>query len=195
MSFRSPDGLIARLVRALQWTIFVLGLSAVFHFLVVLAIPNITVMSAASRITDAGGLNKALHSHTESAELWLDGRLANPDILTSVCAFNLALGPVRISAQIPKALWSVSIYSDTRQLIYTIDEADVTNGTFDAIIAGTGQHFANEEDLREIHLARFTGIVVFRSIIDPGQDIKKQQTLNETSRCAALNDVLSKRHY
>lgn len=195
MSFRSPDGLVARLVRALQWTIFVLGLSVVFHFLVVLATPQVTVMSASSRIIDAGGLNKALHSHSPNAELWLDGRLPNPDILTSVCAFNLALGPVRISAQIPGALWSVSIYSDNRQLIHTLHESDVTDGSFDAIVAGTGQQFSNEVGIREIHLSRFTGIVVFRSIIDPGQDIKRQQALNETSRCTALNDVLSKRHY
>lgn len=195
MSFRSRDGLIARLVRALQWTIFVLGLSVVFHFLVVLAIPNVTVMSASSRIADAGGLNKALHSHSPGAERWLDGRLSNPDILTSVCAFNLALGPVRISAQVPGALWSVSIYSDNRQLIHTLRESDVTDRSFDAIVAGTGQQFSNDEGIREIHLARFTGIVVFRSIIDPAQDIKMQQALNETSRCTALNDVLSKRHY
>lgn len=194
MSFRSLDGLAARLVQALQWTIFVLGLSVVFHLLVVLAIPNVTVMSASSRITEAGGLNKALHAPSPNAEIWLDGRLSNPDVLTSVCAFNLALGPVRVSAQIPQALWSVSIYGDNRELIHTLDESDVKNGTFDAIIAGTGQHFPNEDDIREIHLSRFTGIVVFRSIIDPGQDIKPQQTLNETSRCTALNDVLSKRH-
>ena len=190
-----PDTFVTRLVRLVQWSVFVLGLSAVFHVLVVIAIPNVTVMSSTARISDAGGLNEALHSGTPGADQWLIERHPNPDILTSVCAFNLALGPVRLEAQIPGALWSVSIYGDNRQLVHRLDESDISGHAFKAILAGTGQHFANEDEIEEIHISRFTGIIVFRSIIDTSRAIEPQEKLNKTTRCEALNNALSKRHY
>lgn len=194
MNTRSLDSLISRLGLLVQWTVFVLGLSFVFHILVLLAIPNITVLDSSKRIADAGGVNQALHFGRYQEDAWTNGRLTNPDILTSACAFNLALGPVRLAAKVPDTLWSVSIYSDSRELIYRLDESDISGGVFEAVVAGTGQQFPNDAAVLEIHIARFTGLVVFRSLVDFKSDLKPQQALNETTRCEALNNALSKRH-
>lgn len=183
MRRRSRDSLLSRLGQLFQWAVFVLALSVVFHFLVVLAIPNVTVMSASRQISKAGGLNDAIHFDRRSGNRLIEGDIPNPDLLTSVCSFSLVLGPIKLSSDVPDGLWSVSIYSDNRELIHNLNEEAARGGRFEAILAGTGQQFANPGAVPEIRVSRFTGIAVFRTVIDPNEDLEAQKKRNNTARC------------
>lgn len=150
-----------RLGLLVQWGAFVAGVSVVMHGLVVLAAPQFSSQLAMSELKKLGPVNKAV-SLSPDERTALTGRYPDAVVANDVCIFNLSQGPLVLSASLPDGQWSLSLYSDSRQLIYRTDEGSVDGSEFQAILAGTGQQFDNPQQSGEIRVAQFTGLAVFR---------------------------------
>jgi uncharacterized membrane protein len=144
-----------------QWGAFVAGMSLVIHGLVILAAPQFSSQIAMNELKKLGPINSAV-SLSPYERTVLSGQFPDTVVTNDVCIFNLSQGPLDLKAHLPKGQWSLALYSDNRQLIYAATESDNDGTEFRAILAGTGQQFDNPQEIDEIRVAQFTGLVVFR---------------------------------
>jgi uncharacterized membrane protein len=50
--------------------------------------------------------------------------------VVAVCRYDLSSGPVRITARMPRGYWTMSIYSDRGEQVYSITDAQAGNNSF-----------------------------------------------------------------
>lgn len=111
--------------RWLFWITAVLLLAVVVHLSYVLFVPGFEMRSKVDDIRRlAGGDGLVVLSREDGV------RLMGPDgrwLVHALCIYDLAQGPVMITAAIPKSYWSMSIFSMRGDNFYSINDrqADV----------------------------------------------------------------------
>jgi uncharacterized membrane protein len=108
--------------RRIFWTVAVVLLATVAHLGVVLFAPMVDVgrrMAAFEAAAPANSLRKVPPVGPGRSILVEP----SPDISYAFCRFDISTQPLKVSAPIPDSYWSLSIYSDTGENLYTINDA------------------------------------------------------------------------
>ncbi|MGF7160283.1 putative membrane protein [Rhodoligotrophos appendicifer] len=102
------------------WCIAVLLLAATTHLAVVLFTPGISMESIIGRVFTTAPLNSMVVLEADATPTIL--REANPDLVYAVCPYDISVQPLSISTKIPEFYWSISIYSDRGDNVYTLND-------------------------------------------------------------------------
>lgn len=151
-----------KLGNLVQWTVFVLGLSVVVHGMMVFAAPTVHTKQIMNQLLNDAHINEREAVLAPGLNL-LGSQFPDSERFVDVCVFNLSQGPILLTDIVPEGNWSLSLYSESRELLYRLTSDEVSAGDFRALLAGTGQHYDQEDGVREIVTDRFGGLVVFRS--------------------------------
>jgi uncharacterized membrane protein len=132
-----------RIVRALGELIYygvgVAVLSALVHFVVVLAIPLVATRDAYTSLSELAAPGQTVVLPRASSGVrrfpYLD-----PAVATAFCRFDLRGGPVRVRAPLGSAdLTSISLHSARGAVFYALTDRAATHGAIEAVIVTAAQ--------------------------------------------------------
>ncbi len=175
--------IVATFVRLLQWTIFTLGLAAIAHIGIVVYTPSLIMSRLMGQIAKTPGVNKMIHPSLPTHESRTVVR-PSPNLLYSICHYNLTNGPIRITAAIPPdRYWSLSIYGDNSDNYFVINDQQAGGKNVDMILAGTGSRLENPDRLPVIEAATFSGVILTRTLVPADADLDALDRIRRNSSC------------
>lgn len=170
-----------------------LGLAGagIVHIAALLLVPHFASNDAWSRIAALGPEHG--FAIVEPAGRTSSGviEVHDPEFAIAACRFDLSRGPVHITAALDVRFWSVSIFNDRGQSIYSFNDRNSSNGALDLAIASPVQMIELRKDLPddfadsifvEADLRR--GMVVLR-LFQPAPDSREAvRSMLDEAACA-----------
>lgn len=118
----------------LLYVLIAVVLAGIIHIAAVLALPYLAPENAWARLVPLGPANTMIELPAPSP-----GHqalpLETPDMRYAFCRFDLAKGPVSLTAAIPDDLWLIAFYTPQGDNFYTVSGADIKNGRINLVIA------------------------------------------------------------
>jgi len=148
-------------------------LAALVHFVVVLAAPLMASDDAFERLSARGDVNATtLLARADPARKVFP--FADPAVAMAFCRFELASGPIRVTAPVGRSFASISFHTRRGLVFYSLTDKASTHGVIDAVIGSPDQVQAlaegdNEEDpSRDLRVAAPAreGYVLMRAFSD-----------------------------
>ncbi len=165
-----------------RWGIFTAGLAAIVHVVFVFALPSLVMGRLQSQLIKQSGFNTILHAPRPN---WESRQVVrpSPDLLYSICAYNLSLDPVRIIAEVPDSYWSLSMFTDTTDNYFVVNDLQTDDNKIELILAGAGTRVNNPEDLPIIESPTFSGVILLRTLITSEDDYASLDKKRRQARC------------
>ncbi|MGF1457046.1 MAG: DUF1254 domain-containing protein [Alphaproteobacteria bacterium] len=172
----------------LRWTVFTLLLAAAIHVSAVHFLPISIVSTAHSRIVAISGANTMTHGPRVDETARQVVR-PSPDLLYSICAFDLSDGPVRITAPVPEGTYtSLSLYDLDSTNFFAQNDRTVPFGRFDLTLLPPASGSSSTADAAEVVAPRSKGIVLFRTLITDETAFGRLDAARRQATCAPVSD-------
>jgi uncharacterized membrane protein len=109
-------------------------LAALVHLIVVMIVPVVATRDAFARLQPLGALNETVALRRPSPTETLPP-YADPAVAMSFCRYDLALGPVRVTAPTGRAFASISFHTRRGLVFYALTDKAATRGVIEAVLA------------------------------------------------------------
>jgi uncharacterized membrane protein len=119
--------------RFIGWLAGVLAIAAATHVAAIQAYPRLVMGTAWNRLSEAAGPDGLIHAPRPDAASRTVVR-PSPDLLYSVCVYDLEAGPWSVKTAIPKTYMSVSLYAMNTDNFFTINDQQIDSGELRFII-------------------------------------------------------------
>ncbi len=109
-------------------------LAAIVHLVLVLLTPTVATRDAYARLATLGKVNETV----TLPQAGPGQRLlpwADPAVASAFCRYDLAAGPIRVSAPIGRALSSISFHTRRGLVFYALTDRAGAHGTIEAVLA------------------------------------------------------------
>ncbi len=176
--------------RSLPFLPFVLGL-AIGLAVTLTVMPGLIMSRAMDRIEALGGETGSVrHAPQVTAENQTIVR-ASPDILYSVCLYNLSDGPLRIDAPWPADgnYASVSFYDSNTNNFAAMSDRDVRTQSTSVLL--TPRPVSENADFvaeRQFSAPTMTGLVLYRRVVNANTDLAAADAERRRFTCTQLSD-------
>ena len=122
----------------IRWTLAVLVIAILVHVLTVWALPRLIMRKVFEGVPVASGPNRAFYPPMTNA----DARsivMPSPDLLYAVCAYDLAKGPLRVTANpVLDGYWSIALYSAASDNWFVVNDRQAAGRPVDLVIQERG---------------------------------------------------------
>jgi uncharacterized membrane protein len=174
--------------RLLPWIAATLVVAVLVHLASVWLLPRAIMHRAIARIA-AVGLNEIRFQNRPDASVRGIVR-PSPDLLYSVCAYDLAGGALQIHSPVPPdTYWSVSLFDDATDNFYVWDDRQAhaaRQNTVDFAVAPPGSP-ATLNGLKTVVSPSRRGLVLFRTLINDDRKLPAIDAFRRQARCALLS--------
>lgn len=170
-----------------RWIILTLALAVVFHLLTVTLFPRVIMAVAIRRILNRSGSEISTLIH--SPRVTVDSRQVvkpSPDLLYSICVYDVSEKPLRITAPVPDTYWSISFYQTNTDNFYVINDRQVNSSTLDVVLVGPDMVVPRVENVQVVVAPTNKGVFLLRSLIE---DENKLGDLIKIQRLATCNPL------
>ncbi|MFT6541933.1 MAG: putative membrane protein [Maricaulis maris] len=179
--------------RGLPFAPYILGL-LIGAAITLHVLPGVIMGRAMDRIESLGGDTVGVrHAPPVTAENQTIVR-ASPDILYSVCLYDLNDGPMRIDVTWPANdnYASVSFYDANTNNFRAISDRDVSSSTTSLVLAQWAD-WLTVPDMRgdadeQINAPTKTGLILYRRVIDASTDLDIAETERQGFTCRQMAD-------
>jgi uncharacterized membrane protein len=171
---------------AREWTGWILGMLAValtVHLTSVWYLPRGVMHVALSRMGSVNTIHNQLRVTAHSRGVVRP----SPDLLYSVCPFDLRTGPLEVQAPIPPdTYWSASAFDANTNNFFAINDRTVGGQPLELIILPPGQkgepmHIAGQ---LVIHAPTRRGLVLLRTLIGDEKQFARIDAVRRQAHCA-----------
>lgn len=145
------------------WIVLTLAVAALVHIGSVWAVPRVIMARAISRL---GTVNEIHHGKRPDATARGVVR-PSPDLLYSVCPFDLSPAPLHVRASVPRdTYWSVSAFDAATNNFYVRNDSQIRRAV-DFYMVGPGTDLTRvPKDARIVKSPSNKGLVLFRTLVD-----------------------------
>ena len=184
--------------RWLKLGLATLVLAAGVHFAAVWAAPRLILRQVISGVSRRVGINAALHASKPTAAN-RDVVLPSPDLLYTICAFDVSAHPVKLTATVPKGTyWSLSLYADNTDNFFVVNDRKVAAKSVTVNLVGADSVQAraepiaaapNTDESQADFLVRSPskrGIAVFRILVDREERLGPLRDVQKQAACTTL---------
>lgn len=140
------------------------------HIVIILSVPHVTSRDAYSRVAAEGEAGRfvVLKSKPDSAGL----ASADPTLRTGVCSISLADGPVQVSSSGTVPFWSLVVYDENSNEVFSMIDRTSVTGDPDLVLASPAQINGLRKTLPKdadqsilVEMPGETGFVVLRTFV------------------------------
>ncbi|MBV9290401.1 MAG: hypothetical protein JO288_21730 [Hyphomicrobiales bacterium] len=123
-----------RALEAAAYVAAILILAALVHLLVVSIVPRVAARDAFAKLEPLGALDETVALPRASPKERLLP-YADPAVAMSFCRFDLALGPIRVTAPTGRAFASISFHTRRGLVFYELTDKAAAHGLIGAVLA------------------------------------------------------------
>jgi uncharacterized membrane protein len=175
-----------------SWKSSLLGfvaIATIAHFAFHIGTPYLIMSRVMSRIAmRAGDYNAPISSNLPTAAS-RDIVKPSPDLLYTVCAFDIREGPVLVGGTPSQAYWSMALYASNTDNFFVINDRQAEGRPAFIVIASAQMRDripAEHKSLRVVEPPSDKGIVLFRYLVLDQQDLAKGEAAQKTAICRRL---------
>jgi uncharacterized membrane protein len=132
--------------------------AALVHLIVVLITPSVATRDAFALLTPQGGLSETVALPRASPDQ-KTLPYADPAVAWAFCRYDLASGPVRVTAPVGRAFASISFHTRHGLVFYALTDKAATHRVIDAVLATPGDiraleaHDDEDDPSRDLRIA------------------------------------------
>jgi uncharacterized membrane protein len=165
-----------------------LMLAAGLHGLIVWLIPHAITFAFVRGVSKQVGYNAVLTPPlpTDQSRSVV---APSPDLLYTVCVFDVGAGPVRISARRPQGYWSLSLYDRNSDNFFGINDNEVKGDAVELILtlgpadAGIKAKFPSAT---YVQTPRATGVMLSRILVLDPANMQAERDAQSSVRCGPV---------
>ncbi|TDI61847.1 MAG: DUF1254 domain-containing protein [Alphaproteobacteria bacterium] len=156
-------------MRVLRLIGLVLVLAVACHLATIWLMPRI-LLAAVTTTMQANGLpvNELVHFDRRTAK---DRAIVrpSPDLLYSICLYDLSLGPVHIATtEMPQTYWSISGYAANTDNFFVVNDRDAAGRPVDILIGHADQRSSSADYLSP----SVRGVILLRMVVESNEHQK-----------------------
>ena len=167
-----------------------LALAAVFHILTVMAFPGGILITREWKRKDMNlSLNVLYHQPMVTADSRVVVR-PSPDLLYSVCAYDVSKTPLRFSTSVPDTYWSLSFFASNTDNFFVINDREVKANPVDILLVGPGMSYKNPGNAQVIMSPSNRGVALIRILITDENRIEELTKIQGQASCSPVDQGL-----
>lgn len=168
---------------AAKFALIALAAALAAHVVVVLALPQIIMRGAMSRLSEDGArVNQWVHA-PRTNETSRGVVRPSPDLAYSACVFDLSDGPVRITAGAWDGYLSVSLYEADTDNFFVISDREAPDGV-DILLARPGQRLPENSGATIIFSPSERGVALVRRLAPSIERFNAADRARQQDSCA-----------
>jgi uncharacterized membrane protein len=167
------------------WIVGTLFLAAGIHYATILIYPRALMAYVEHKLLKKGKKNEVGHGSRPTPED-RDVVAPCPDLIYSVCVFDVSETPLRITAPLTGSYMSLSFYADNSDNFFVMNDREVEGGKFDVILAGPAADDISMEGVRAVRAPSATGILLFRYFAGQGSNAEEIVSRQKQIECTPL---------
>ena len=155
------------MTRFLYWGTATVLLAAVVHLFVVIFVPGVDTGQKMAQLEAAGEVNKLHRIAVMGAGAPLLTE-PSPDLAYAFCKYDITERPLLVQGAIPPSYWSVSIYSETGDNFYTLNDRQAGVERIGLMLVNAAETFEDEDRPENTIIVRTptqTGLILFRAFV------------------------------
>lgn len=173
---RSPRGAFAAVLA-------IAVVAAVTHVAAVYAYPRFAMHTAWERLSAAADADGLVHAPRPDAALRTVVR-PSPDLVYSVCVYDLARGPWSIRLAVPDTYLSVSLYAMNTDNYFTVNDRQIAGRELElSIVSGAPGEVAGDGEPLVVRSPGTRGIALIRYFAGDGEQAEAIEAGRQTLRC------------
>jgi uncharacterized membrane protein len=171
--------------RLLRDAAAVLGIAVVVHVAAIVAVPRAVMHVVFSRAAQAGGANAPVHAHRPTAaDRGIP--LPSPDLLYSICALDVAKGPVSISVTPGSTYLSVSVFDERSDNVFVTSDRDAGGKPIKLLIVGDRAGITAPADTTVVVLPGGKGVLLLRGLAATPEMAAESDRARRTLACTKV---------
>jgi uncharacterized membrane protein len=172
--------------RALPWIVAALAGAVVVHVLTIRLLPWAIMRYTMGILAHERGTNAAVHPPRVDEASRAVVR-PSPDLLYSACAFDLADGPVRVTADVARdTYWSVSMFAANTDNFFVVSDRQTTAGRVDLVLARPGTAVTLPAGAVRVDAPTMRGVVLERTLVIDEARFPELDAVRKRFTCAPL---------
>jgi len=170
--------------RIVPWILVTLVLTVVFHVSTVKAYPYYIMVKLSK--SSPGTINTITHSPRVDETARRVVR-PSPNLLYSVCGYDVGEGPVRLTAPIPEdTYWSLSIFAVNTDNSFVINDRQVKSDKIEVILVDKGETVPDPGDAIVVEAKTIKGAVLFRMLIPDESRLDELISIQKQAKCEPI---------
>ena len=167
----------------------VLALAAVFHILTVMFYPTglLFVLSMKQRKTGLK-VNTVYHSPRVTAMSRQVVR-PSPDLLYSICSYDVSEAPLRITAPVPDTYWSLSFFASNTDNFFVINDRQVQSKAVSVVLVGPDGQAPAGVNARVVTSPTKRGVALFRTLVTDESRVAELIRIQKQAGCESMKGV------
>jgi uncharacterized membrane protein len=176
-----------------KWLLMILAtlaLAAVFHVLTVMAFPKAIMVALDWKSKDMGRSSNVLY---HQPRVTADSRVVvrpSPDLLYSVCAYDVSEAPLRISASVPDSYWSLSFFASNTDNFFVINDREVKANPVEILLVGPGMSYKSPGNAQVVTSPSTRGVALIRILITDEDRIEELTKIQRQASCSPVDQGL-----
>jgi uncharacterized membrane protein len=151
--------------RALPWLVATLIGAVIVHVVAVWAIPRGIMLVTMRGMARRAGWNTAMYGPRADETSRAVVR-PSPDLLYSICVFDVADGPLRVTAEVPRdTYWSVSMFASNTDNFFVLNDRQATESRVDLVVAAPGAEVELPRGAQRVDAPSRRGIILSRTLV------------------------------
>jgi len=171
----------------IRWIVATLVLAVIFHIATVMAIPHLVMKTAHKRILKRAGsqVNTLLHSPRVTVDS-RDVVKPSPDLLYSLCVYDVSEKPLRITAPVPDTYWSLSFYQPNTDNFYVLNDRQAKANPVEIVLVGPEMGAPNVANAEVVVAPTAKGIFLLRTLIMDEDKLEDLIKIQKKASCKPL---------
>ena len=173
-------------MRRLVWWLALLAIAVGAHEATIYATPDVLMSGVMKRLSRSEGWNHMLHAAraTEQQRVVV---MPSPDLLYSICPYDLAKGPLRFTAPLPADTpWSLSAYDAHTDNYFVVDDQTLGAQQADVVFTAAGQAFAARPGERVVQSPTTHGLLLVRTVISKEARASELDAIRRKAECSTI---------
>lgn len=165
-----------------------LALAALLHIGIVWLVPRAITGVVMSRIVGQVGENQALTTPLPNATS-RGVVMPSPDLLYAICVFDLAAGPLHVTARPSADYWSLALYDRNSDNFYTVNDKELAGAPLDLLVgieAADATLLARFPTARSVRAPHATGVVLVRGLVLDRSNMTAALATQASVQCAPV---------
>ena len=171
------------MTRFMSLSLICVLLAVALHFLTIAAMPRVLMAVASARLQEQGMVfNAMVHPGPRTSEEQTIVR-PSPDLLYSVCLYDVTAGPVRITTgAIPDTYWSISGFAANTDNFFVINDIMADGAPVEVKIG----RFGSNEATVDYQSPSARGMILLRMLMTDSEALPALEEARRATRCEAV---------
>lgn len=170
----------------ITWIAATVAVAALVHMGTLYGLPRLIM---ARTLANMGAPNE-MHFSLRADEASREVVRPSPDLLDSVCPFDLSKGPLRITARVPHSTyWSVSAFDAATNNFFVRNDQQIAGNSVEIIALRPGMRLPSLGSAPEraiLFTPTIKGVFLFRILIDDEKNVAALDAVRHQASCGTV---------